>query len=237
MARHHYGRVSADDERLARALRELRRRKGWTMVEAAKSAGLTLRTYRSLEHGDAASARVDEVRRALAPFEARARMSVWWQGAELDRILDEAHAAVVERVVGVLTEWTWLTAPEVTFSEYGERGSVDLLALHEASGCGLVTEVKASWGSIEETNRALDVKARLGSKLIEQRFGVRPANVSRLLVFPEGMTHRRVAERHASTLEAVYPLRGREVRAWVHRPSGRISGLWFLSNRADSARE
>jgi hypothetical protein len=164
-------------------------------------------------------------------------MSVWWKGAELDRILDEAHAAVVEGVVGVLVDYRWLTAPEVTFSEYGERGSVDVLGLHVESRCGVVVEVKASWGSIEETNRGLDVKARLGTKLIEQRFGIRPTSVSRLLVFPEAMAHRRVAERHAGTLAAVYPVRGRAVRTWLRRPSGPISGLWFLSNRANSEGE
>ena len=76
----------------------------------------------------------------------------------------------------------WSTAPEVTFSEFGERGSVDVLGFHVAAATALVTEVKASWGSVEETNRSLDVKVRLGPKLVEQRFGVRPATVSRLLI-------------------------------------------------------
>ena len=48
------------------------------------------------------------------------------------------------------------------------------------------------------------------------------------------MTLRRVAERHASTLSAVYPQRGREIRAWLRHPAGSISGLWFLSNQSGS---
>lgn len=230
--------MSADDERIGRSLRELRRRSGLTMAQAAAAAGVPLRTYRNIEPGRAGSARVDEVRRVFAAFDARARLSVWWKGAELDRIIDEAHAAIVERVVAALVTYGWSVEREVSFSAYGERGSVDALAFQPAECAGLVCEVKTSWGSIEETNRILDAKARLGPKLIQERFGTRPRSVSRLLILPENMTHRRVADRHASTLAAVYPQRGREVRAWLRRPSGGgIRGLWFLSNRANYATE
>jgi transcriptional regulator with XRE-family HTH domain len=230
--------MAADDDRIGRALRELRRRSGLTMAQAAAAAAVSLRTYRDIESGQAGMARVDEVRRVFAVHDARARLSVWWKGAELDRIIDEAHAAIVEKVVAALVAYGWSVEPEVSFSEYGERGSVDVLAFHAGSGNGLVTEVKASWGSMEETNRTLDAKARLAPKLIEQRFGARPRAVSRLLIFPENMTLRRVADRHSSTLGRVYPQRGREVRVWLRRPNGEpIRGLWFLSNRADSATE
>jgi hypothetical protein len=93
----------------------------------------------------------------------------------------------------------------------------------------------ASWGSVEATNRAPDVKVRLAPKIGLERFGTRPLAVGRLLVFPDEWTHRRVAERHAQTLDTVYPARGREIRSWVRRPSGAMSGLWFLSKRQVAA--
>jgi hypothetical protein len=162
-------------------------------------------------------------------------MSVWWQGAELDRLIDQDHAAVVETVVAVLRDLGWVVLTEVTFSEFGERGSIDVLGFHPASGTLLVVEVKASWGSVEATNRALDAKVRLAPKIGEARFGIRPVAVGRLLVFPDESTHRRVAERHATTLVSVYPNRGREIRRWLRRPSGSLSGLWFLSMRPHAA--
>lgn len=223
-----------DDERLGRALRELRRREGQTQAEAAAAAGVSMRMYRRAEGDRDGSVPPRVLRQIFDPFEARVRVSVWWKGAELDRILDEAHAAVVERVVAVLRARRWETAAEVTFSEYGERGSVDVLGFHRPTRSGLITEVKASWGSTEETNRSLDVKTRLGWKLVEERFGVRPASISRLLVMPNDRTLRRVADRHAETLATVYPARAREIRAWLRSPSGSISGLWFVTFAADS---
>jgi hypothetical protein len=43
----------------------------------------------------------------------------------------------------------------------GERGSIDILAAHDACRAVFVGEVKSEWGSMEETNRRLDVKVRL----------------------------------------------------------------------------
>lgn len=193
--------------------------------------------FRRIEADAAGIVPLDLIRKAFEPHGARVRASVWWHGADLDRILDEAHAAVVERGITTLVAFGWATAGEVTFSEFGERGSVDALGFHPPTRSGLVAEMKASWGSLEETNRTLDVKVRLGAKLIEQRFGVRPLTVSKLLIFPDDMTLRRVAGRHAATLAAIYPVRGRAIRKWLRNPSGSISGLWFLSHRADSERQ
>ena len=55
----------------------------------------------------------------------------------------------------------WLTAAEVTYSGYGERGSIDLLAFHPATRTLLVVEVKTEIASVEETLRRHDAKVRL----------------------------------------------------------------------------
>jgi hypothetical protein len=224
-----------DDARLARALRELLRRNGKTIVAAARDAGVSRRMVRRLLREGAGDMPVNVVRVVFDSLGARARVSVWWQGADLDRLMDQDHAAVVERVVGVLRGLGWSVLTEVTFSEYGERGSIDVLAFHAATRTLLVVEVKASWGSVEETNRSLDVKVRLASKIGLDRFGVKPLFVGRLLVFPNESTHRRIAARHRETLASAYPARGREVRQWLRKPSGPLAGLWFLSKRPDLA--
>ena len=54
----------------------------------------------------------------------------------------------------------WVTAAEVSFSEHGERGSIDVLAGHPDTRSLLVIEVKASLGSLEDES-ALDVRNAL----------------------------------------------------------------------------
>ncbi len=130
----------------------------------------------------------------------------------------------------------WTVHPEVSFSEFGERGSIDILAGYPTTKVALVAEVKASLGSVEETNRVLDVKERLAPKLVRQRFGWRPDVTSRVLILPEDSTVRRLIEKHHETMAAVYPARSREFRAWLKQPSERIAAIWFLSEVAGGDR-
>lgn len=57
--------------------------------------------------------------------------------------MDEAHAQLVELVVAVLRATGWEVAVEVSFSISGERGAIDILAYHRATGIVLVVEVKS----------------------------------------------------------------------------------------------
>lgn len=187
------------------------------------------RTSTEIESGRGGEIPLDRIRRVFEAAGARARLTAWWHGAAADRLLDERHAALVERVLTVLARRRWETAVEVTFSEFGERGSIDILGTHVASRSVAVCEIKSTLGSLEETNRVLDVKVRLAAKLIVARFGWRPLAVSRLLIVPDDMTIRRTIERHRLTMARVYPERSRGVRAWLRNPHGPIAGIWFLS--------
>jgi hypothetical protein len=182
-----------------------------------------------VEAGMAGTIPLDRLRRIFTVVEARGRFSLWWNGAAADRILDERHARLVERAVVLLERRRWIVAVETSFSEYGERGSIDILAAHPSERAAAVVEVKSEFGSLEETNRVLDVKARLGAKVAERLWGWTPTSIGRLLVLPDETRCRRVVEVHQRTMGAVYPARGRQVRAWLRAPSGPLSGIWFLS--------
>lgn len=223
-----------DDQRLADASRALRRRQGIRQIDLAAVTRRSRRIVLRLEGGDAGTLRLNDLRDHFTRLGARVRLSVWWNGAALDHLLDERHAALVEASIAVLRANTWRTEAEVTFSEYGERGSIDVLAGHEATRSLFVGEIKTAWGSLEETNRRLDVKERLGPKFALERFGWRPAAVARVLILPDDRSLRRVVERHALTLESVYPARSRAVRAWVRRPAGPLRGMWFLADGSGS---
>jgi hypothetical protein len=206
-------------------LRRVQQRRQADVILPCRSRRFVIR----LENDEGGSLRLDDIRAHFSGLGAQVRVSVWWNGAALDRLLDERHAALVERALGVLRASAWRTETEVSFSRWGERGSIDILAGHDAARALFVGEVKSEWGSMEDTNRRLDVKVRLAPDLSVERFGWAPHVVARVLVLPDVMTARRIAAAHAVTIDSAYPARGREVRAWIRRPSGPLRGLWFLS--------
>lgn len=223
-----------EDERLGQLLRAIRRRAGITQADLARLAEVPRDDVMAVEAGRAREVALGRLRRIFGAVDARLKVSAWWQGAAADRLLDERHAAIGERGVTLYGRRGWEAALEVTFSEWGERGSIDLLAGHPGTRAAAVNEVKSSIGSLEELNRTLDVKVRLAPDLVKERFGWRPASVSRVLIVPNDSTVRRVVERHGATMHTLYPLRGREFRAWLRRPDRPVGAIWFVSEVANS---
>ena len=193
--------------------------------------GRSIDFTRRLESGRAGGLRLDDLRHHFAELGATPRVTAWWNGAALDRLLDERHAQVVDGGVFVLKRLGWdQVETEVTFNEWGERGLMDLFAARPDLGGIFVGEAKSEWGSIEETIRRLDVKLRLAPKISETRFGFRPKTVGAALIFAEDRTARRIAAKFSATLAAAYPDRNRSVQRWLRNPSGRLRGLWFLTD-------
>ena len=169
------------------------------------------------------------LRRVSFALDSRVDVRLLWHAEGLDRLLDERHAALVERTIGMLTEVGWAAAAEVSFGIRGERGSVDILAIHEATGSLLVVEVKSVVPDLQAMLVALDRKGRLGREIARER-GWSATSVSRLLVLPDDRTARRRVERHAATFRAALPARTVEVRRWLRHPVGMSHGILFLTN-------
>jgi hypothetical protein len=129
----------------------------------------------------------------------------------------------------MLGTYKWEPHLEVTFSEFGERGSIDILATNREARAVAVCEVKSVIGSLEETNRVLDVKERLAPTVVFTRFGWRPAVVGRILILPRDSTVQRVIASHPITMSGLYPARAREIRAWLRHPAKPLRGIWFVS--------
>lgn len=218
-----------DDRRLAIASRTLRRRVGKTQ-RAVVLPGGSRRLVLDLERGDAGRIRVEQLRAHFAQFGARVRVSVYWNGAALDHMIDERHAQLGEATISALRRDGWSTLSEVTFADFGERGSIDVLAVRERDGAVFVGEVKSEWSSIEETNRSLDVKARLAPKICFERLGWRPSLVAKVLILPDDGAARRIAARYRATLDSVYPGRTRDVRRWLRQPVGPFAAIWFVAD-------
>jgi hypothetical protein len=156
---------------------------------------------------------------------------VIWRGGALDRLLDERHAALLGVTAARLPELGWEVVVEASYSIYGERGSIDILAGHARTSVVLVVEVKSDLMSIEELGRKLDEKARLARRqLCRERFGWPPSGVGRLLVLPDLDSGRRAVARNAALLDRMFPARGPDVRRWLRRPGGDLNGILFVSN-------
>ncbi len=214
---------------IGQSLRALRIRLLLRQADVAGKAGVSQQLISKIERGRLASVSAAVLRRIFAAVEADVVTVVRWRAGELDRLLDEGHSELVGRIVLLLRRRGWEVLTEVTFSEFGERGSIDILAWHPETRTLLVIEVKTEITSAEEMLRRHDVKVRLGRKIGRDRFDVAPARVARLLVVADEMRNRRRVARLAPVLSGAYPDRGRAVRAWIAAPDGNLAGLIFAA--------
>ncbi len=220
-----------DDAKLGRALRQLRRRRGLRQADVAGVASLAQQTISLIECGHAAAFTIDTVRRAFGALGASHEGSVVWRGGALDRLLDERHAALAGVTAARLSALGWEVVVEASYSIYGERGSNDILAGHPKTRSVLVVEVKSQLMSIEELGRKLDEKTRLARpQLCRERFGWPPTGAGRLLVLPDLDSARRAVARNAALLDRMFPARGPDVRQWLRRPGGDLSGILFVAD-------
>jgi len=218
-----------DEIQFGRALRALRIRSRLTQQQLADRVAMSRGSVARIEQGRASAVTVATLERVAASLGARVFVRLSWQGEGLDRLLDRRHAGTVEAVVEFLRARGWDVATEVSFNEWGERGSVDVLAFDRASQALVVIEVKTAIGDAQQLLAVLDRKVRLAPKIARQR-GWRPACVSALLVVVESRTNRLHVSRLASTFMTSFPDRNVVVKRWIGDPdpSRPLRGLWFL---------
>jgi transcriptional regulator with XRE-family HTH domain len=214
-------------ERLGRLARMLRVRQRLTQVALATRAGVGRRAVSLLETGRAHALRLREVEAIVVALGGRLDMRLLWNGPELDRMLDEAHAALGASVKRRLERWGWLVRVEVSYSHFGERGRIDLLAFHPARRVLLVIELKSELVDVQSLLGSLDVKARLAPAIVD-RFGWSPRAVVPAIVFLEhSATRKRLAR--IDTLFDRFDVRGKAALSWLRRPTDAMPQglLWF----------
>lgn len=216
-----------NDHQAGRLLRAFRRRRGWRQVDLAARAGMSQTTESDAELGRLDTMTLGAIRRLFATCDALVDLNVRGRPGDDERLLDEVHADLVRAIGEYLAARGWTCWFEVTYSQYGERGSIDVLAVR--GDAVLVVEVKSDLSSLEATLRKLDEKTRLAAQIVFERTGKRPSVVGRLLVLPEASTPRRRVAAHAVVFDGALPARGRTVREWLDRPASAMAGLLFLS--------
>jgi len=220
-----------DALRFGRALRVVRRRARLRQADVAARANTSRSTVSRIELGRVGRVPFATLRQVGAALEADVELTFRWRGEAVDRLLDEAHADLVDAAAALLRQFGWEITIETTFSIDGERGSIDILAWCAAERALLVGEVKSVVPDAQATIGTLDRKTRLGARIARER-GWDPVTVGRVLLIGEGTTARRRVARHASLFETAFPDRARKVLIWLRRPNGPLSGLFYLRSRA-----
>lgn len=228
--------VRMEDLALGRVFRELRHRLGWPQRIVAERAQISAAAYSAMERGHLDGVPLRKLRAVAGVLEVRLVLEPSWRGAALDRALSSRHAAMTETVTRILVDAGWEVRPEVSFSHYGERGVVDLVAWHAGTRTLLLVELKTELADVNRLLEVADRRTRLAAT-VAAPFGWRPDSVSQWVVLADGRTNRRRVAAHQTVLRAAFPADGRSIAGWLAQPARRLSALWFLpDSSATSAR-
>lgn len=217
-----------DDARIGRSIRMLRIKQGLRQEDLGRAAGVSQDLVSLVERGRLDRVGLRAVEALVNRLGGDLRLTLRWRGGDIDRLLDEGHAALMGRAAGMLERGGWFVQPEVTFANYADRGSIDLLAWHPGTATVLAVEIKTELASIEEMLRTHDMKTRNALKVARERAGWEGRVAARLLVLPDSSTARRRAARQELVLRRAYPLSGVAARAWLQAPTGAAGLLMFL---------
>jgi len=159
-----------DDIPLGSVIKTLRCRRGWTQVQLASAARLSPAAISRLEHSRIDATTFVVLRRVFNAMDARIDLVPRWRGGDLDRLVDARHAGMVETLVRRLASLPdWIVQPEVTFSIYGERGSIDVIAWHPGQRALLIIEVKSAIEDVGGLVRQVDRYRRLARDIARDR--------------------------------------------------------------------
>jgi transcriptional regulator with XRE-family HTH domain len=217
-----------DDVRIGNLVRLVRQQRRWRQEDLAIAAHVSQGCVSKLERGQLAHLRVETIRSIARALEMEIAFDARWRGGELARLRDAEHAALVERIITVLTSRGWLVIPEFTFNRYGERGSVDILAWHPGRRALLIVEVKGRIVDMQDLLASVDRKRRLVPGAARGIHGWRPLHIGTCVVASGTGANRRRIKEHAATLSVALPDGGVRARTWIADPSGPLAAVWLV---------
>jgi transcriptional regulator with XRE-family HTH domain len=219
-----------NDQRLGAILRAVRLRSGLTQQNVADRSGVSRSVISRIERGHLATIGLGTVRRVGAALEVRVEAAAFSRNGDLDRLLNARHSALHDSVARHLrTVPDWRFEPEVSFSIWGERGVVDILAWQPRRRMLLVIELKTAVVDVNQLVGTFDRKVRLAVEIARRHGWAVPVGTTGAgwVVLSDTRTNRRRVAQHATMLRAAYPSDGRTIRGWLARPNRKVRCLSY----------
>jgi transcriptional regulator with XRE-family HTH domain len=197
--------------------------------DLARRAGVSQSTVSRIERGHLTTLPLDLVRAVATALEIRLDLVPSWRGGNLDRIVNARHSALHERLADRLSRAAgWVSAAEVSYSIWGERGVIDRLAYHRELGMLTVFEIKADLTDPAGLVAQVDRYRRLAPQIARSRGWV-ASRVSCWAVVADTDTNRQRLAAHRELLRGAFPADGRRLAALLREPAHPIDGLAFLA--------
>jgi transcriptional regulator with XRE-family HTH domain len=225
-------------QQLGARFRAVRIRRGWRQVDVGRKVGLDASVISRIERGHIERVQLGTILSVARALDIQVTLTVRSRGADLDRLISGRHAALHESVA----RWfdaelpDWILAPEVSFSIYGERGIIDIVAWHPGHRALVVIELKTDIVDVNELIGQMDQRRRLARQIAKEQ-DWDPLTISTWVIVANGRTNRARLAAHRVLLRNAFPLDGRSIRSWLRKPEGRIAALslWQRVERGTAA--
>lgn len=211
-------------------IRAVRLRRAWRQQDVAEAAAVSRSQVSRAERGRLLELSLIDVRAIAEALEIRLPFAPLWRGGEADRVVNERHGLMHERLAALFARLPeWVCSAEVTFSVYGERGSIDLLAWHPGRRALLIVELKTEIPDPAVLVAQVDRYRRLAAEIVRER-GWSPRSVSTWVVVADSSMNRRRLARHRTMLRNRFPVEGRRMRSWLREPAGSVAAFSFMAD-------
>jgi transcriptional regulator with XRE-family HTH domain len=221
--------VGLNDTQLGTLFRAVRTHLRLLQEDVGRRAGVSQSSVSRIERGHFATLPLVVVRAVAAVLEIRLDIVPSWRGGSLERVMHARHSALHERLADRLAgESGWVSAAEVSFSIWGERGVIDRFAFHATRQMLAVFEIKADLGDPAGLVAQTDRYRRLALEVARGRGWV-AEQVSCWVVVADTDTNRRRLAAHRELLRGAFPVDGRAFGEWLRDPAKRVDGLTFIA--------
>lgn len=213
-------------QRCGATFRAVRIKRGWRQVEVATRARVHRSVVSAVERGHLEQLSIGTLLEIARVLEIQITFGTRWRAGELDRLISGRHSRLHEAVAAwfATTLPDWILAPEVSFSIFGERGIIDILAWHPGRRALLVIELKTDLADVNELIGSMDRRRRLAWDIAKDR-GWEPLSVSTWVLVAGGRTNRARISAHRTLLRTAFPVDGRTVVGWLRRPDREVHAL------------
>jgi transcriptional regulator with XRE-family HTH domain len=213
-------------QRCGASFRAVRIKRGWRQIDVAARALVHRSVVSAIERGHLESISIGTLLGIARVLEIQVSWSTRWKAGDLDRLLAGRHARLHEGVASwfVASLPDWVLAPEVSFSIFGERGIIDILAWHPGMRAVLVIELKTDVVDVNQLIGSMDQRRRLAWQIARDR-GWDPLTVSTWVLVAGGRTNRARLAAHRTVLRNAFPIDGRVIAGWLRKPDRSIDAL------------